>query len=95
MGVTDAPSLEGVFEVATAAESDLSGKITAQESVTFAPSTSNGIRDQIVSTQKQSSPLYLTSKATLLLHVFGAVCHRRGPGRQQCSDTGRLLLLLL
>ena len=46
MGVTDAPSLEGVFGVAMAAGSDLSGKLAAQESVTFAPSTSTGIRDQ-------------------------------------------------
>lgn len=43
MGVTDAPSLEVVFGVAMATGSDLSGKLIAQESVTFALSTSNGI----------------------------------------------------
>lgn len=43
MGVIDVPSLEVVFGVAVAAGSDLSGILTSQESVTFAPSTSNGI----------------------------------------------------
>lgn len=95
VGVTEAPSLDVALGVATAAVSELSGKLTAQESVTFALPTPNEIQYQVISTHKQSSPLYLTSKATLLLHVFGAVCYGRGPGRQECGDTGRLLLLLL
>lgn len=44
MEVTDAPSLEVVFGVAMVAGSDLSAKLTAQDSVSLAPSTtSNGI----------------------------------------------------
>lgn len=95
MGVAAAPSLEAVFGVAAAAGSDLSAELEAQKLVTFDPSARNEIQDQIISIHRQSSPFYLTSKAALLLHVFGAVCYRRGPGRQDCGDTGGLLLLLL
>lgn len=40
MGVAEAPSLDVAFGVAMAAASELSGKLPAQESDTFAPATS-------------------------------------------------------
>lgn len=80
--VTDAPSLEVAFGVAVAAGSDLSRMLTAQESallLLYLLYMEHEIR--LLAHIKQSSLLYLTSKAILFLHIFGAICHRRGPGR--------------
>lgn len=80
--VTDVPSLDVAFGVAVAAESDLSGMLTAQESALLLLNLLYmECEIRLLAHIRWSSTLYLTSMAIIFLHIFGAICHRRGPGR--------------